>query len=141
MPSEQKLKGGWNQVSGAIKEKYGEFTDDELRQAQGSFQKLVGLIQERTGQAWEQIEAYVQDAYESAGMQVSRLSNTTSDYFQSTGDVVQRGYEQTTETISKHPAESIIAALAIGLIGGVMIGISIGEARRPQPTWRNGWQS
>ncbi len=141
MASEQKMKGGWNQVSGAIKEKYGEFTDDELGQAQGNLQQLVGLIQRRTGQAWEQVEAFVQEAYENAGMQVNRLSQSTSQYLHSTGDAVQRGYEQTTDAISKHPAESVVAALVVGLIGGVMIGISIAEARRPQPSWRNGWQS
>ncbi len=137
----QKTKGDWNQVAGAVKEKFGEFTDDEMRQAEGNSQKLIGLIQKKSGQAWEQIEAFVQDACEKAGVPCSSLSQATSEYVESAGEAIQRGYEQTTQVIAKRPAESVVAALAIGLIGGVMIGISIAEARRPDPSWRNGWRS
>ncbi len=141
MAAKQKLKGDWNQVAGSVKEKYGQFSDDELREAEGNTQKLIGLIQEKTGQGREQIEAFVQDLYERAGAQCSHLSEAASEYAQSASEAVQRGYRQTTEVIAKRPAESVIAALAIGLIGGVMIGISIAEARRPEPSWRNGWRA
>ena len=141
MASKQEMKGDWNQISGFVKEKYGEFTDDALRQVEGNSQKLIAMIQEKTGQGREQIEAFVHDVYEKAGAQCSHLSQATSEFVESTGKSLQRGYEQTTQVIAKRPAESVVAALVVGLIGGVMIGLSVASARRPEPTWRNGWRS
>lgn len=43
------LKGNWKQLKGAAKERWGKLTDDELMQAEGNYDKLVGKIQERYG--------------------------------------------------------------------------------------------
>lgn len=50
------LKGDWNQLKGDIKQKWAELTDDDLTHAEGSFDKLVGKIQERYGHAKEKVE-------------------------------------------------------------------------------------
>ena len=43
------VKGKLKQLTGEIKRKWGQLTDDDLREAQGSMEKLVGKIQERYG--------------------------------------------------------------------------------------------
>ena len=43
------LEGRWKQLRGRIKETWGKLTDDELDQAQGRFDRLIGLIQEKYG--------------------------------------------------------------------------------------------
>jgi uncharacterized protein YjbJ (UPF0337 family) len=150
MALEQKAKGDWNQVVGSVKEKYGQITDDELSQAEGSFQKLVGLIQRKSGKGIEQVEAFVHDVFEKAGLACGDLAQGTSECVQSTGQAIQQGYqyvadharsgyEQTTRVIANRPTESVVAALAVGLITGIAIGISLSESRRPEPTWKNGW--
>lgn len=53
------VKGKFKQLSGEIKRKWGQITDDDLRQAQGSMEKLVGKIQERSGDRREAIEAWL----------------------------------------------------------------------------------
>jgi len=151
MATEQKLKGDWNQVAGKLKEKYGQFTEEEWTRVKGDSQKLIGMVQEKTGQAREQIEAFVHDLYESAGAQASNAYEATSDCMQSTGQAFQQGYEQvvenaqagyeySTNVIAKRPTESVVAALVVGLITGVAIGISISDYRRPEPNWRNAWR-
>lgn len=150
MALENRVKGDWNQVVGSVKAKYGQITDDELREAEGNFQKLVGLIQRKSGKGLEQIEAFVHDLFENAGIACSDLAAQTSECVQSTGQVLHQGYEyvadharagyeQTTRAIANRPAESVVAALAVGLITGIAIGISLAESRRPEPNWRNGW--
>lgn len=52
-------KGKFKQLSGEIKRKWGQITDDDLRQAQGSMEKLIGKIQERSGDRREAIEAWL----------------------------------------------------------------------------------
>jgi uncharacterized protein YjbJ (UPF0337 family) len=58
MNSDQ-MKGKFKQLSGEIKRKWGQITDDDLKQAQGSMEKLVGKIQERSGDQREAIEEWL----------------------------------------------------------------------------------
>jgi uncharacterized protein YjbJ (UPF0337 family) len=52
------VKGKLKQLSGEIKRKWGRITDDDLMQAEGSLDKLVGKIQERTGEQRDAIEKW-----------------------------------------------------------------------------------
>jgi uncharacterized protein YjbJ (UPF0337 family) len=52
------MKGKLKQMSGEIKRKWGALTDDDLMQAEGSYDKMVGRIQERTGDRREAIEKW-----------------------------------------------------------------------------------
>jgi uncharacterized protein YjbJ (UPF0337 family) len=51
-------KGKLKQLGGEIKRKWGRITDDDLMQAEGRLDKLVGRIQERTGEQREAIEKW-----------------------------------------------------------------------------------
>ncbi|BBI66065.1 MULTISPECIES: CsbD family protein [unclassified Psychrobacter] len=55
------LKGEWKQIKGSVKQKWGELTDDDLDQVEGSRDKLVGRIQERYGHAQDHAEREVDD--------------------------------------------------------------------------------
>jgi uncharacterized protein YjbJ (UPF0337 family) len=43
------LQGKWKQLRGNIKEAFGKLTDDDLTQAEGSADKMLGVLQERYG--------------------------------------------------------------------------------------------
>jgi uncharacterized protein YjbJ (UPF0337 family) len=43
------FKGKWMQFKGELKNQYGKFTDDDLRQIEGNHDKFVGKVQERYG--------------------------------------------------------------------------------------------
>jgi uncharacterized protein YjbJ (UPF0337 family) len=43
------LKGKWKEMKGAIKEKWGKLTDDDLTELEGKEEKLLGLLQKRYG--------------------------------------------------------------------------------------------
>ncbi len=49
------LKGNWNQITGTLKEKYGELTDDDFKIAEGKVEELVGMLQKKTGKAKEEL--------------------------------------------------------------------------------------
>jgi uncharacterized protein YjbJ (UPF0337 family) len=53
------LKGKWNQIKGSAKSQWGELTDDDLTQAEGEYDKLVGKLQERYGYARDRAEQEV----------------------------------------------------------------------------------
>jgi uncharacterized protein YjbJ (UPF0337 family) len=48
--------GKWQQVRGKVKEEWGKLTDDDLKVAEGKFDKLAGLIRERYGYTREKAE-------------------------------------------------------------------------------------
>jgi uncharacterized protein YjbJ (UPF0337 family) len=61
-----RVEGNWKQVKGAIKERWGKLTDDELETIAGQREKLVGVLQGRYGQTREEAEArveYLQSAF------------------------------------------------------------------------------
>ena len=56
--NEDTMKGKWTQVKGEIKRKWGKVTDDDLLVAEGNMDKLVGTIQERSGDQREAIQKW-----------------------------------------------------------------------------------
>jgi uncharacterized protein YjbJ (UPF0337 family) len=56
-----RIKGKWNQIKGDVKRKWGEITDDDLLQAEGNMDKLVGTIQQRTGEKRDAVRRWFDD--------------------------------------------------------------------------------
>jgi len=55
----EKIKGGWTQTKGAVKEQWGKLTDDDLMEIQGRRDQLIGKIQSRYGVSKAEAEAQV----------------------------------------------------------------------------------
>ena len=53
--------GQWKQMKGEVKTKWGKLTDDDLMKAEGSYDKLLGSIQERYGYARDRAERELTD--------------------------------------------------------------------------------
>lgn len=146
MVTKQELSGKWNTIAGAVKEKYGQITDNDLKQVEGDLNQLAGLIQQRTGQSREQIETFFDECCESADSMLGRASELASG----AGETLREGYDQaavqakrsydtTVKTLSRHPLESAGLALGIGFVVGVLTGISIGAQRERDLSWRERW--
>jgi uncharacterized protein YjbJ (UPF0337 family) len=55
------LKGRWKQISGGIKERWGELTNDEVQEVEGNRDKLIGKLQEKYGYSRERAEREVHE--------------------------------------------------------------------------------
>jgi uncharacterized protein YjbJ (UPF0337 family) len=55
MNSDQ-IKGKLKQLGGQMKKKWGQLTDDDLKEASGNLDILIGKIQELSGDRREEIE-------------------------------------------------------------------------------------
>ncbi len=60
MNSDQ-MKGKWKQIKGAVKERWGKLTDDDLDVIDGKHDQLIGKVQERYGIAREAAQKQVDD--------------------------------------------------------------------------------
>ena len=56
-----RIEGKWKQSAGAVKEKWGKLTDDDLTVIAGKRDQLVGKIQERYGIAKDVAEKQVEE--------------------------------------------------------------------------------
>ena len=69
------LAGKWKQMRGQVKEWWGKLTDDELDQAAGKSEQMVGLIQEKYGYTRER----AQDEYNLRRKAVEAYKETMSN--------------------------------------------------------------
>ncbi|RRQ23469.1 CsbD family protein [Guyparkeria sp. SCN-R1] len=57
-----RIKGKWKQIKGRIKEEWGDLRDDDLDEAEGHRDYLIGKVQERYGigkdEARKQVEEF-----------------------------------------------------------------------------------
>jgi uncharacterized protein YjbJ (UPF0337 family) len=70
--NEDIFQGKWNQLKGSAKQTWGKLTDDDLRRAEGSFDKFVGTLQERYGWERDRTEREVNDYFDRQGWTTQR---------------------------------------------------------------------
>lgn len=64
--TELQARGGWNQVKGAAKQKWGNLTDDDMTYQEGKQDEWFGKLQEKTGHAMDEIKDWFHNAFSSA---------------------------------------------------------------------------
>ena len=52
----EQLKGNWTETKGKLRQRYGELTDDEIEEAKGEREQLIGLITSKYGKAKLEVE-------------------------------------------------------------------------------------
>jgi uncharacterized protein YjbJ (UPF0337 family) len=65
------IEGKWKQAKGAIKQKWGKLTDDDLDVINGKQDELIGKIQERYGITWEDAQKQL-DSWDFSDVSVNR---------------------------------------------------------------------
>ena len=65
--NEDQLEGMWKQFKGELKEKWAQFTEDDLLAIEGRVDKLEGKIQERYGDRREEVKAWVDQWFDTHG--------------------------------------------------------------------------
>ena len=60
-PASQQAKGNWKQFTGKLKEAWGVLTDDDMDRYEGKRDQLEGYIQEKTGEAREEVRRKVDE--------------------------------------------------------------------------------
>ncbi|HEY0901999.1 MAG TPA: CsbD family protein [Micavibrio sp.] len=50
------IEGKWTEIKGAVKQKWGKLTDDDLAEINGSREMLAGKIQKNYGLARDEVE-------------------------------------------------------------------------------------
>jgi uncharacterized protein YjbJ (UPF0337 family) len=140
MVNEQVLQGSWNEIRGKLREKYGQLTDDDTRQFEGNVDRLIGLIQRKTGESREAIEHYLDKITSSASSFVGRAGEAAKDAASHAAESVRHAASQTSESIrsgyaqgealvQQHPTSAVAVAFGAGMALGVVVGLLMGRSR------------
>jgi uncharacterized protein YjbJ (UPF0337 family) len=58
------LKGKWMRFKGELKQEWGKFTDNDLQQIGGNYDKFVGKVQERYGETRSEVMKWADAWYQ-----------------------------------------------------------------------------
>lgn len=141
MVTREQLTGNWNGIVGLIKEKFGEFSKDELMRVEGNFEQLVGLVQRKSGQSKEQISSFISECCESAGTKYNQVANRATQYADAAGELIRdnydlvakeakKGLDYTAQSVGRRPLESLAIAVGSGILAGIILGISMTSRKR-----------
>lgn len=127
------MQGNWNEAKGKVKTKFGRLTDDDLMQAQGQKDRLVGAIQQRYGIAREKAEQQLDEFLSSADDWMHKAKESASDIVEKGKEYVEKGkeYVQNTGTsqmasdlkdlIARHPVHSAVIGIGLGFLIGRLL--------------------
>lgn len=141
MSTKEEVQGTWNQLAGAVKSKYSQITGDDLAGVNGNIQQLAGVIQKKTGKAREEIDEFLRSFSESTATTVGKISEVASNVATRASETVREGYDYAreasrdglkaaTETVQQRPGESLLLAMGIGVVAGLVIGTSMCSKHR-----------
>jgi len=131
--NQQTLNGQWSEIKGKISEKWGELTDNDLKQANANVEQLIGVIQRKTGESREAINSFFDSIAAEDGM-LNMASEAVRGYANTAGESAQEfagqamqqakdGYEQTEQLIKDRPMESLAVCFSVGIITGLVGGL------------------
>jgi uncharacterized protein YjbJ (UPF0337 family) len=134
MATQQILEGNWNEIKGKLRQKWGQLSDNDLAQARGNIDELIGLIQSKTGEGRAAIEAFLHEMSDHAGSLLGtaaeRLQDVTKHAAESVqqtakaaGDQVRAGYIETERIIRERPTQSLAVSFGVGFVAGVLVGL------------------
>lgn len=147
MVNQQTLQGNWNEIKGKLRTKWGQLTNDDLQSVHGNVDQLIGLIQRKTGEARGSVEHFLEDLTSNGSSAFNQASEAARDYahqamdtvqekskqaadtfrrgYQQASESMQHGYEQAEEMIKERPAESLAVCFGIGMVVGVLLGLTL----------------
>ena len=138
MITQHEIQGNWNELKGALLEKWGELSDDELSRVKGNASQLLGTIQKRTGETREAVESFFDstlsdgrlgEAAQRAKEYAADLRQAAEGQYASAAESVAEGLECAQETVRRRPAQSVAVCFGAGLLAGAALGLILRNKR------------
>lgn len=135
--------GSWNKIKGKLKQKYAQFTDDDLLFVEGKGDELLGRLQAKLGLSETALLDLLHGLKESAMSLGENVRGKVSDAAARVGEVVGDAKEKVTEAageaydhacqsartlrgkaenfVTGQPLKALLSALAVGFVAGILI--------------------
>jgi uncharacterized protein YjbJ (UPF0337 family) len=141
MISQQVLQGNWNEIKGKLRSKWGQLSNDDVQHFDGNVDRLMGLIERKTGAGRESVESFLKEvtangssAVATATGKVAEVAHQAADKVQEGAaqaadslregyDSMQRGCEEAEELVRRHPGEATAICFGAGLLTGLLVAL------------------
>jgi uncharacterized protein YjbJ (UPF0337 family) len=136
MINQQVLQGNWNEIKGKLRHKWGQLTNDDIQSFDGNVDRLMGLIQRKTGEGREAVERFLDDVTANSSSAMNQAAEAVRDYTQQAGERIQQGAQQTAEAVRqgyedaqdlvrRRPSESAAVCFGAGVLTGLVVALLI----------------
>ncbi len=136
MVNQQTLQGNWNEIKGKLRSKWGQLTNDDVQNFDGNVERLVGLIQRKTGEARGSVEKYLDELTSNGASGLSQAAETAREYASQAAESLQEGskyaadqmrhgYEEAERMVKERPAESLAVCFGAGVVIGLLLGVTM----------------
>lgn len=133
--------GHWNQIAGAVREKYGQVTDHDIASVNGNLQQLIGMLQHKTGESREYIERFVHSVGEKGSQVFNRIYGQSGEYATHAAEALKGSYdqvsrqvadsvEQAKDAVQRRPMEAVLTAFGVGVLAGLVAAVTLGSNNR-----------
>jgi uncharacterized protein YjbJ (UPF0337 family) len=141
MINEQVLQGNWNEIKGKIRSKWGQLTNDDVQNFDGNIDRLVGLIQRKTGEGRESVERFLDDLSANGSSALEGMAENVRQYAQQAGEKLQEGTKQVAdsvrqgydtvrqsygdaeELVRRRPSEAAAICFGTGVLTGLVVAL------------------
>jgi ElaB/YqjD/DUF883 family membrane-anchored ribosome-binding protein len=121
----QTIQGEWNHLCGLARQRWTQLTEDDLRVQVGNIEQLVGRIQQKTGEGREAIEKFFSEMTSRGSSAVAHATEAAGQYAHQVSDQIRERYDRAEGLVRHHPTETVVTAFGIGLLAGLIIGLTI----------------
>jgi uncharacterized protein YjbJ (UPF0337 family) len=138
-----KFDSSWNQIKGKLKQKYAQFTDEDLVFIEGKGQELLGRLQAKLGLTEEAVVSLLHELNESAtnlghgvrekvseatarvgevvGDVKAKVTDAAGDAYDHARERARTFQEKAEEYVTREPVKALLTALAVGFVAGLVI--------------------
>ena len=92
---------------------------------EGNLEQLIARIQQKTGETRDAIEKYFSEMTARGSSAVEHAAGAAGRYAHQVGDQIRERYDNAEGLVRHHPAETVVAVFGVGLVAGLIIGLSI----------------
>lgn len=126
------LQSHWDEIKGRLKQQWAGLSEEELQSVNGNVEALVGLIEQKSGEARMRVEQYLDELSREVSSNIEGARGRAREYAHEAGEAfheaperLRQGYQSAEEMIRRRPAESAAVAFGAGLVAGVVVGLLI----------------
>lgn len=132
---QEQVADRWKSIRHAIRERWTQITDEDLKAIDGDSRKLVALVNQKTDMPLHEIEAAIDEIAQKSGGLMSRIVSSASDLAadasRRVAEPAREALRQARDTVAERPMASLGGAFGAGLMIGLCCGLLLFE--RPQP--------
>lgn len=129
MAAQAQLNGAWNEIKGKVKQQWANVTEDDWKRCEGNLEEFVGLVQQKTGEAHDEILRSLKQWLNTSNSYLTEVSESASQFASEAVDQAKAKYAVAEQLVRRKPAESVVVAFGTGVLLGVIVGLVSSRGR------------